>query len=216
MEEKDQWPPDTCRHKKKATRIRGTVHQAPIAQEPLLDFARSLVAPVRLYPEVRDGLASPSSLCVLVYCLAYVSGAVWLHMHGFTPFNDPWLVLAPDVYYLAEAGYLTPLIFLVWILGAGTIQVLSRLVGGRGRFDATLRITGYAFWAPWYPLIIVDSTHSTPDWLWNAILAGCFIWLLVGTAISTRIEQRLAWEHSAVISVVMIVVISGITFTYIR
>lgn len=85
----------------------------------LLDFARSFVAPARLYSEIRDGRDSPSWLCVLVYCLAYVSGAVWLHLRGFTPFMEPWLVLAPDSYYLAEAVYLTPLIFLVWILGAG-------------------------------------------------------------------------------------------------
>jgi len=96
--------------------------------------------------------------------MAYVSGVIWLRVDGLALFAKPWLVLAPVVYYLAEAVYLTPLIFLVWILGAGMIQVLNRLVGKRGRFDVTVRMTGYAFWAPWYPLIVVDSVHST---LWK-------------------------------------------------
>ena len=182
----------------------------------LLDFARSFVAPTRLYSEIRDGRVSPSWICVLVYCAAYVAGAVWLHLHGFTPFVEPWLVLAPDAYYLAEAVYLTPLIFLVWILGAGTIQVLGRLTGGRGRFESTLRMTGYAFWAPWYPLIVVDSIHSTPDWIYTAVLAICFSYVLVGTTVSTRIEQRLSWVRSAAISVIAVIVVSGIVFTYIR
>lgn len=182
----------------------------------LLDFVSSFVAPARLYSEIRDGRDSASWVCVLVYCAAYVAGAIWLHFHGFTPFMEPWLVLAPDAYYLAEAVYLTPVIFLVWILGAGTIQVLGRLAGGRGRFEITLSMTGYAFWAPWYPLIIVDSIHSTPDWLYTAVLTACFVWLLIGTTISTMTEQRLSWARSAMISVVAVGVISGITFTYIR
>jgi hypothetical protein len=182
----------------------------------LFDLPLSFIAPARLYSEIRDGRSSPSWLCVLVYCSAYVGGAVWLHLNDFVPFTQPWLILDPDAYYLAEAVYLTPLIFLTWILGAGTIHVLAQLAGGSGSFDITLRMTGYAFWAPWYPLIVVDSIHSTPGWLYNAVLAGCLVWQLTGTTIVAKTEQRLSWPRAALASLAAILVIAGITLTYIR
>jgi hypothetical protein len=182
----------------------------------LLDFARSFTAPVRLYADIRDGRRSPSWLCVLIYCAAYVGGAIWLHLNGFTPFSQPWITLDPRIYYLTEAVYLTPLIFLIWILGAGTAHVLATLVDGEGSFDITLRMTGYSLWAPWYPLIIVDSIHSTPDWLYNTILAVSVAWLLAGTTIALRLGQRLSWPRAVVVSLAAIIVIAGFTLTFIR
>ena len=182
----------------------------------LKDFSRAFYGPVSLYREIHKGRPSPSWLCVLVYCLIYVFGTLWLYFNDYTPFVKPWIVLNPEVYYLAESIYLTPLIFLVWILGAGIIHVVSRLFGGSGRFDITLRMTGYSLWAPWYPLIIVDSIHKTPEWLYNTVLAICIVLVLAGTAIAVKIEEKISVFGSIVTSVVALGSIAGITFTYIR
>lgn len=180
------------------------------------DSCRAFYAPRSLYRDIRDGRSTPSWLCVFVYCLIYVAGALWLYFNGFQPFVEPWIMLDPEVYYLVEAVYLTPLILLMWILGAGLIHVLGRLFGGEGRFDVTLRMTGYSLWAPWYPLAIVDSIHATPEWLYMTVLTVCVVLILVGTTISIRIEQGIGVVAALVVSVTSFVSIGGLIFTFIR
>jgi hypothetical protein len=181
-----------------------------------IDFLRAFYAPRSLYRDIQAGRSTPSWLCVLIYCLIYVVGALWLYFKGFQPFVEPWITLDPEIYYLAEAVYLTPLIFLMWILGAGLIHVLGRLLGGKGRFDTTLTMTGYSLWAPWYPLAIVDSIHATPEWLYTTVLTLCMVFILIGTTIATRIEHGISVVRATVVSVVSFVSIGGLVFTFIR
>ncbi len=44
-----------------------------------LDFARVYYAPRALYRDLAQKRASSSWICVLLYCLAYVGGALWLY-----------------------------------------------------------------------------------------------------------------------------------------
>ena len=180
------------------------------------DFSRAFYAPVSHYREIRDGRTSPSWVCVLVYCLVYVAGALWLYFNGFTPFVKTWIVLDPEIYYLAESFYLTPVIFIVWVLGAGLVHVTGRLFGGTGRFDIMLRMTGYSLWVPWYPLIIVDSIHRTPEWLYNTVLGICIAGVLGGTAIAVKTEENIGVFGAILTSVAALVPVGLIMFTYIR
>lgn len=182
----------------------------------LSDFARAFYAPRALYTDLRAGRPSPSWLCVLVYCLIYMVMTVWLHLHQFEPFTPPWIILDPQVYYLVETFYLTPLVFLMWILGAGTIQTLGRLFGGQGSFEGTLRMTGYSLWAPWYPLIIMDIVQSAPEWIYNIVLGSCMGLVLVGTTIAVRAEQRIGLPAALVTALLAVGSVAVILFTYIR
>lgn len=182
----------------------------------LWDFARAFYAPRALYTELRAGRRSPSWVCVLVYCLIYMAGTLWLHLHGFEPFTAPWLVLDPKVYYLVETFYLTPVVFLAWILGAGIIQVLGRLFGGQGSFEGTLHMTGYSLWAPWYPLIIMDIIQTAPEWIYNTVLAACMVLIVVGTTIAVRIEQRISVPAALATAIVTFGSVGVMLFTYIR
>jgi hypothetical protein len=128
----------------------------------------------------------------------------------------PWITLDPNIYYLLEAFYLTPLIFLMWIQGAGTIHMLSKFFKGKGRLDMTLKMTGYSFWAPWYPLIIADIIHSTPDWLYNLVLIFCMLFIIYGTAISVKVEENIGWVGSIISSTFSIAAMGIIIFTFIR
>jgi hypothetical protein len=190
------------------------------AKTLLADFLRAFYAPKPLYTDIYEGRSTPSWLCVLVYCLIYMAGTLWLYLSGFEPFVEPWIKLDPQIYYLVETFYLTPLIFLMWILGAGMIHVLGRLVGGRGNrrgsFDTTLVMTGYSLWAPWYPLIVVDSIHTTPEWLYNTVLTVCVLFILGGTSVATRVAYRIGWLACVVISILTFLSIGGIIFTFIR
>lgn len=179
-------------------------------------FLQSFYAPARLYREVSHGRKYNSWLCVLIYCLIYVGASLWLYFNGYTPFEDPWIRLPGEIYYLVQSFYIIPLGFLMWILGTGTIHVISKLFGGKGSFDRLFRMTGYSLWAPWYLLIIVDCIHSTPGWIYNTILVVCILLVLTGTTVATKTEVRIHVPGAFVSSFLSVISIGIILFTYIR
>lgn len=180
------------------------------------DFFRSFYSPKSLYIGISKGKPSNSWLCVLIYCLVYVVGSLWLYSEGFTPFVETWIKLPKESYYLIQSFYIIPLVFLMWILGTGVLHVLSKFFGGSGRFDTLFIMTGYSLWAPWYPLIIVDCIHSTPEWLYNTVLTACIILILVGTIIATTIEEKIRPIGAFISSLLAFVSIGVILFTYIH
>ncbi|MGD8751255.1 MAG: YIP1 family protein [Anaerolineales bacterium] len=180
------------------------------------DFLRAFYSPKILYQEISADRQSGSWLCVLIYCLVYVGGSLWLYFEGFTPFVEPWIKLSGDRYYLVQAFYILPLVFLMWILGTGVLHIMSNQFGGSGRFDTLFSMTGYSLWAPWYPLIIVDSIHSTPEWLYNTVLGVCIILILIGTTIAVMIEEKVNLVTAIFSSVIAFTSIGLILFTYIR
>jgi len=112
------------------------------------DFIRVFYSPKSLYREISKGRKCSSWFCVLGYCLIYMMGSLWLYFRGFIPFVKPWIKLPEDVYYLVQAFYLLPLVFLMWILGTGVLHILCKQFGGNGRFEVLLIMTGYSLWAP--------------------------------------------------------------------
>ena len=179
-------------------------------------FVRAFYSPRSLYEEISKGRYYNSWLCVLIYCLLYVVGSLWLYFKRFTPFMDTWIKLPEEIYYLVQSFYIIPLIFLMWILGAGVLHVVSKSFGGSGRFDVLFIMTGYSLWAPWYPLIIVDCIHSTPEWLYNTVLGICIILILTGTTVASMVEEKIKLVGALISSIIAFVSIGLILFTYIR
>lgn len=182
----------------------------------LTDFARAFYAPRALYRDIAEGRKSPSWAFVLVYCLYYVGGVIWLYANHFEPFATQWLRLDPKTYYLVEAFFILPVVFAAWILGAAVIRTLSMLVRGQGRFEVLLRMTGYSLWAPFFLLAIVDSIHATPEWLYTTVLSICAILVPVGTTIAVKVEEKVHIVLAAVIALVGIGATGIVTYTYIR
>lgn len=180
------------------------------------DFVRAFYAPKSLYEDIAKGRVHNSWLCVLIYGLIYVVGTLWLYLNGFTPFEPPWLKLPEDIYYLVQTFYILPLVFLMWTLGTGVLHILSKPFGGSGSFDILFRMTGYALWAPWYPLIVVDCIQATPEWLYNAILGICMVLILIGTTKATMVAEKIKWPGAVFASIVAFASIGLILFTYIR
>lgn len=182
----------------------------------LKDFARSYYAPRMLYRDIAQGHRSRSWVYVLLYCLIYVVGSLWLYAEGYSPFVSPWLVIPQGSYYLVQAFYIVPLVFLMWILATGVISVLARFAGGRGAFHRLLEMSGFSLWAPWYPLIIVDVIHATPEWLYNVVLALCMLLILRGTTVAVMEEERVGLFPAFGATAAAFVSIGLILFTYIR
>ncbi|UCG28352.1 MAG: YIP1 family protein [Bacteroidales bacterium] len=179
-------------------------------------FVRTFYSPRSLYEEISAGEQNPSWFCVLIYCLIYVGGSLWLYFKGFTPFVDPWIKLPLESYYLVQSFYIIPLVFLMWILGTGVLHIAGKFFGGNGRFDVLLVMTGYSLWAPWYPLIIVDFIHATPEWLYYTVLGICIILLLAVTTLALMVEEKIRPAGAFASSLIAFISTGLILFTYIR
>ena len=179
-------------------------------------FAQAFYSPRSLYLKISKGEKYNSWLCVLIYCLVYVGGSLWLYFKGFTPFTDAWIKLPGEIYYPVQSFYIIPLVFLMWILGAGVLHIVSKAFRGSGRFDVLLNMTGYSLWAPWYLLIIVDSIHSTPEWLYNTVLGICIIIVIAGTTIAIMVEEKIKLIGALISSIIAFISIGLILFTFIR
>jgi hypothetical protein len=182
-------------------------------------FLRAYYAPKSLYKDIAQGQAHYSWFCVLLYCLLYEIGTLWLYFNGFTPFVSPWLQIPEEIYYLVQAFYIIPLVFLMWILGTGVLHIISKLFGPKGNqgtFDTLFKMTGYSLWAPWYPLFIVDCIHSTPEWLYNIVLITCMILILIGTTRALMVERNIRLPGAIICSLLAFLSIGTILFTYIR
>jgi hypothetical protein len=180
------------------------------------EFFQAFYSPKSLYQEISRGRKSSSWLCVLIYCLIYTMGSLWLYFQGFTPFVKPWINLPEDIYYLVQAFYSLPLVFLMWILGRGVLHVLCGQFSGKGRFEVLLLMTGYSLWAPWYLLIVVDCIPSTPEWLYNAVLLVCIIFILIETSVAALVEEKINLIIAFASSVTSLFSIGLILFTYLR
>ncbi len=179
------------------------------------DFWRAFFAPKTLYTEIHNGHRTPSWLCVSIYCGIYVIGTLWLSFTGRQPVVEPFIKLDPSSYYLVQSFYEAPLVFLMWFQAAGTIQVLSKLLGGKGYFDIILTMTGYALWAPWMILIPFDI-FSTPEWLYNLVLGFCILFVVAGTSLATKIAAGIGWLSATSVSLVAFFAIAIILFAFIR
>jgi len=179
-------------------------------------FVQSILYPRILYTRISLGEKHHSWIIVLIYCLIYVVGSFWLHYNGFTPFVEPWIIIPTELYYFIQAFYIIPLIFLMWILGTGVVHVICKFFGGSGSFHTLLTMTGYSLWAPWYPLIVVDCIHSTPEWLYNAVLVACILLVVASTSMAAFVEEKVKPTGAMVSSIIALFSIGVILFTYIR
>jgi hypothetical protein len=81
------------------------------------------------------------SITATLYTLVYV----FLSIGGGAPSAfTPWLAIPTDVYYYYNQFLLAPSIFACWILAAGVAQLLSRAFSGKGSFEDTLSVLGFA------------------------------------------------------------------------
>ncbi len=156
---------------------------------------------------------------------------------GGTP-SPPWLAIPAAEYFKWEALFSAPVTLLCWILAAGVMHLLARLFGGRGTFDDTLVLLGFAVAAATLIALIPDSITvalmvagvmsrpaweqaisqaGTPDWLllWAYMLAYLIALLCLFPAVVAAAEGLRRWR-AVIVGVMGAVVYQGIYFIFIR
>ncbi|MCF8238873.1 MAG: hypothetical protein K9I85_11995 [Saprospiraceae bacterium] len=78
------------------------------------------------------------SIVAVLYTLVYV----FLILGGGQPFR-PWLDIPLESYYRYNVFFCAPSMFLGWILAAGVVHTVSRLLTRTGRFERILGLFGF-------------------------------------------------------------------------
>jgi hypothetical protein len=79
---------------------------------------------------------------VLIPATLYTFVYVFLIFGGGQPFK-PWLAIPLETYYQYNVFFCAPSMLLGWILAAGVVHTLSRLVTRAGTFEQTLSVLGF-------------------------------------------------------------------------
>ncbi len=102
------------------------------------------------------------SISVILYNLVYI----FLTIGGGAPSSfTPWLNIPKETYYFYDRFILAPSMFGCWILSAGLAQLLSRIFKGRGSFEDTLSVLGFAIGIS----VLASLAHDLPDSFLGAI-----------------------------------------------
>ncbi|HVZ80224.1 MAG TPA: YIP1 family protein [bacterium] len=83
-------------------------------------------------------------LSMLSVGLGYSLVAHFLDLLHAPPVPPPFLAIPADRYFHWAAWFYAPGMLLGWILASAVIQIFSRLLGGQGKFEDTLALTGWA------------------------------------------------------------------------
>jgi hypothetical protein len=98
----------------------------------------------------------------LLYTLVYI----FLTRAGGAPSSfTPWLAIAPDRYYFYNQFMLLPSMVMAWLLAAAVAQLVSRPLGGRGSFEDTLSVLGFAIAIA----CLASLLHDLPDSFLGAV-----------------------------------------------
>lgn len=80
---------------------------------------------------------------VLITATLYTFVYAFLILGGGQPFK-PWLNIPKETYYRYNVFFCAPSMLLGWVLSAGVIHALTRLITSRGTFEQTLAGFGFA------------------------------------------------------------------------
>jgi len=100
-----------------------------------------------------------SFLAVSISALLYTFVYVFLIFGGGQPYK-PWLDIPLESYYRYNVFFCAPSMFLGWILAAGVVHVLTRLVWTTGTFEQTLGLFGFGISVASWTTGIHDAVSS--------------------------------------------------------
>jgi hypothetical protein len=209
------------------------------ATSPWVYFGRFVRHPVRTWAQL---LADPARLrygfvAVLVVGVGYGITEGGIALSGGMP-STPWLAIPPGDYFKWEALFSAPVTVLSWILAAGVIHLLSKLVGGHGTFDDTLALLGFAVAVPTLISLVPDAVRAalttaglinrtaweqavsepgTADFLFLwAYMIAYVLGLLCLFPVASATAQRLRRWPAVVVGILGALVYQGVYLIFIR
>jgi hypothetical protein len=152
--------------------------------------------------------------------------------------SPPWLVIPQAEYFKWEVLFVAPVTVLCWVLAGGVVHLLSKPFGGRGSYDDTLALLGFAIAFATFITLIPDAIRAlltsvgvmgraaweqaisqpgTPDFvfLWVDIIAYMLALLCVFPVVAAW-SQRLQKWPAILIGIVGAVLYQGVYFIFIR
>jgi len=89
-----------------------------------------------------EKMLSKSFRAVSITAVLYTFVYIFLIFGGGEPFK-PWLDIPQETYYRYNVFFCAPSMYLGWILSAGVVHLLSRLLTSAGNFEQILCVFGF-------------------------------------------------------------------------
>jgi hypothetical protein len=141
------------------------------------------------------------------------------HNGGRPALFKPWLAIPAEEYYRANVYFVVPSILLAWVAASGFTQLLARALGGKGTFEDTAAVLGFAlsissWWTGLHDFVttylgfvgVIDQrayedAMNTPTpfrtLLW-VLMTGYLIWFVLTFTKAVGAVHRLSVARAAV------------------
>jgi hypothetical protein len=177
---------------------------------------------------LRHGITSWLIISFIYGLVAFIGG-----LNGLGTVVEPWLPIPARQYYL-WMGPLSPLIYIVnFLILAGIIQLLSKLVNGQGSFEDTFAVVSLTFFLPVFLTMWVFETPLLvffPEWRRTELggpgyIPECLdtgrqivgvLWILAILVTAVSRVQRIALWKSAIVVALAAVPAWAVMLTYLR
>jgi hypothetical protein len=187
------------------------------------NFFQTIYKPHKTFEELiaQENLYRLSFIYISIPIVSYTLLYIFLTIANGAPSTlTPWLNISKDEYYSINRFLLAPSMIICWFTATSFIQVVSRLIGGKGTFEQTLSTISLSISiAMWGALIhdlpmsflsaigVIDARQHEIDMnsptVFRTILWICyliyFIAFLILFPLSVRVVHKLNWIKSIVI-----------------
>jgi hypothetical protein len=151
--------------------------------------------------------------------------------------TPPWLAIPAQDYYTWEAFFTIPIFLLGWILAAGLAQLLVKPFRGRGTFEATLTVLGFALAVPMSVTWLVETAlvalvlagaMQAGDWqaltarpgFWQLFALGyqlvALAWYLLLVPMALAVAHTLRWWQATLAGILTLLVVGSVMAVFIR
>jgi len=174
---------------------------------------------------------------VLLIGVLYTLTVIGLAVVGAEITTPAWVSIPASEYYFREIFFAIPVYFMVWILAAGIVQIVSKAFGGQGSFEGTFAVLGLALTLPsfvtWIPetigtVLMLFGLMSQKEWLdivarpgfWQVFAAAyqfvAVAWFLLLFPIAVAVAQKIRWWPSAIVGILTVAIAGFVIFIFIR
>jgi hypothetical protein len=146
---------------------------------------------------------------------------------GVVPVMPPFIKIPINDYYIYEIFFQGPVFIFGWILSSGLAYLTSKLLNGKGSFEDTLSVLGFAMNIPWILTWLIDTIIMSlylsefmlqKEWIEMITRPGIWlvfnalyplislIWSLVLVFIAISKSQKISGWRTAIVSLFVVLV----------
>lgn len=155
---------------------------------------------------------------LLIFSAIAMTNMLNYHSAGLTPEPPMWISYPPGTEWLFSFWLMIPVALLGAILFSGIVQLGSRPFGGTGTFDSQFALYLFAF-PPYF--ILLHIVKFIYFYIYRLSLAGPALLVIMALvymmmSLSVKVEQRLKWTPTILVSLTGYVVAALFSMTFIR